>query len=168
MSKETIKHTSEPEAGAGTAEGVTVTIEVHRNGSPVETIKVECDAEPSDRHIAEKLASILALDAEELLEDIASEHDKHRHHATLKLVCLDIHFETESARHHFPSRAKWHHVHRWACRKFEVANDACPNLELRDGSAEGAPLNESEAIGPYEGCRTVWLVKPGPEKNGWY
>jgi len=154
---------------AGTAEIMRVTVEVLRHGSPVEIIEVECDAEPTHQLLAERIAEALTLGVEELVEEFSSDHgiyDRSRRRCKLKLECIDVHFESESAVHHFPSRAKWKHVHFWACKKFKIAKDVSVNLELRDGSPEGPALNESKHIGRFEGCRTVWLVKPGPEPNG--
>lgn len=154
---------------AENSEAVTVTVELHKHGSAVETIKIECDAEPTHHHLAEKLAEVLTIGVEELVEEFAAEqeiYDASRHHCRLKLECIDVHLESESATHHFPARAKWKNISHWACKKFRIAKDASANLELRDGSAEGPALNESKRIGRFEGCRTVWLVKPGPEPNG--
>ena len=154
---------------AGTADLTRVTVEVVRHGAPVEVIEIECDAESTHQLLAERLAEALALEVEGLVEEFNSDleiYDRPRRHCKLKLECVDVHFESESAIHHFPSRAKWKHVHVWACKRFKIAKDACPNLELRDGSPEGPALNESKHIGRFEGCRMVWLVKPGPEPNG--
>lgn len=110
----------------------------------------------------------LALDAmvpENLsirLKDTPIRHRVLRFHR----VCINVHFETDSAYHWFPSQARWALVHRWACRHFAVANDACANLELRKSSFSGPPINERQAIGSDEDCREVWLVKPGAEQNG--
>jgi len=82
------------------------------------------------------------------------------------LGCIDLHFESEAHQHHFLPSAKWERVHRWGCKKFKIASDACTNLELHSGSPEGPALNEAKKIGHHEGCMTVWLVKPGPERNG--
>ncbi len=89
-------------------------------------------------------------------------------HKKLQLhrVCVEVHFETETERHWFPAQARWARVHRWACKKFEVATDACANLELREGAADGPPINEREPIGKSDECKVAWLVKPGPEQNG--
>jgi hypothetical protein len=163
------RHPSSERETAGITEIVTVTVDLHRHGSPVETIKVECEGEPTHRHLAQKLAEVLTLGVEELLEEFTEQqelYDHGRHHAKLKLECIDVHFETESATHHFPARARWKHVHRWACHNFRIANDISANLELRDGDPEGTVLNETNRIGEFNGCRTVWLVKPGPEPNG--
>jgi hypothetical protein len=81
-------------------------------------------------------------------------------------VCVEVHFETESEKHWFPVLAKWATVHRWACKEFEVARDACANLELREGSPTGQPINERQPIGESRECKVVWVVKPGPEPNG--
>ena len=84
----------------------------------------------------------------------------------LRRVCLELHFESDSKRAWFPTRAKWSRVHRWACHAFDIASDACAHLELREGSPTGPALNERQEIGPHAGCEIVWLVKPGPEPNG--
>jgi hypothetical protein len=154
---------------AEVAEAVIVTVELHRHGAPVETIKIECDGQPTHRHLAEKLAAVLALEAEELVEEFTEQDGgpEHRHHhSKIKLECIEIRFETEAASHHFLARTRWKRVHHWSCKKFKIASDVSANLELRDGSPEGPPLNEAKPIGDIKGCRTVWLVKPGPEPNG--
>jgi len=153
----------------GTEEAVVVTIEVHRHGRPVESVRVECDVEPTHKHLAEKLASVLALGTEELVEEFVAEaegYDAKRHEGRLKLDCVDVHFESESAIHHFPAHAKWKHVFLWACKHFKIAHDASANLELREGSPDGPAINEAKHIGRFEGCKTAWLIKPGPERNG--
>jgi hypothetical protein len=81
-------------------------------------------------------------------------------------VCVDLHFETEAKQAQFPAQAKWARVHRWGCHAFKIASDACAHLELHEGSPTGPALNERQAIGVHTGCKTVWLVKPGPEPNG--
>lgn len=146
-----------------------IIIEVKRHGKTVEEIKIECVENLSHRDLAPRLAELLAVEAEELIAEF--EHDPscyepEKRHGKLHLVCIDVHFESESAMHHFPARSKWAHVHRWACRKFKIAADVAANLELHDGAPGGPVLNESKDIGHHEECRVVWLVKPGPEKNG--
>lgn len=84
----------------------------------------------------------------------------------LHRVCIDLNFEGEAKRAWFPARAKWARVHRWGCRAFTIASDACAHLELREGSPTGPALNERQEIGPHKGCEIVWLVKPGSEPNG--
>jgi hypothetical protein len=79
---------------------------------------------------------------------------------------VDVHFETEQARHRFPASSKWAHVHEWACTHFHVPHNVCANLELREGSPSGPALNEKKEIGVHAGCEVVWLVRPGPEPNG--
>jgi hypothetical protein len=81
-------------------------------------------------------------------------------------VCIDLHFESEEAKHHFPARATWARVHQWGCQHFDVPHDACANLELHEGTPTGPALNDRKHIGRHEGCKTVWLVKPGPEPYG--
>ena len=84
----------------------------------------------------------------------------------IRVSCIDLYFEGEHIRRRFSSHSTWSAVHRWGCHHFTVAEDACANLELRDGSPTGPALNESLAIGPCRGCRVIWLVKPGPEPYG--
>ena len=148
---------------------VTIIIEVEQCGVPVEKIELEFEAQPEHREVAEKLAAVLALDAEELLAELAAAHHggrhEHRHHR-LQLTCIDLHFESEAAKHRFLARSTWARVHRWGCRKFHIAADIAANLELRDGAPDGPALNEAKPIGHREGCQVVWLVKPGPESNG--
>ena len=164
--KQTEENTK-PSSAVG--EQLAIIIEVKRHGSPVEEIKIECEENLSHRDLAPKLAEILAVEAEELVLEFNHDpgcYDPEHRRGKLQLVCIDVHFESESAAHHFPARSKWSHVHRWACRKFKIAGDIAANLELRDGGPEGPVLNEAKDIGHHEGCRMVWLVKPGPEKNG--
>jgi len=84
----------------------------------------------------------------------------------LKRVCIRLHFETETKEKRFPVEAKWSRVHRWGCRAFTIASDACAHLELHENTPQGPAINERQEIGPHAGCQTVWLVKPGPEPNG--
>ncbi len=150
-------------------EELAITIEVKRHGSPVEVIRIETEGDLSHRELAPKLAALLALEAEELIAEFEHApgcYEPERRRGKLQLVCIDVHFETEQAAHHFVARSTWARVHRWACRKFRIAADAAANLELRDGAPTGPVLNESRPVGHHEGCRAVWLVKPGPEPNG--
>lgn len=89
-------------------------------------------------------------------------------HGCIKLrrVCVELHFETETITRRFSPTAEWERVHQFGCKKFHVAEDACANLELHDGTADGPALNERQEIGSFERCRSVWLVKPGPEPSG--
>lgn len=108
------------------------------------------------------IAAIPVLDHSHLMREV----DWPGRPIVLRRVCLDLHFESESIRAWFPTRAKWVRVHRWACHAFKVAGDACAHLELREGSPAGPALNERQEIGLHAGCESVWLVKPGPEPNG--
>lgn len=149
-------------------EKIIATVEIERHGQPTETVTVEFDGEVKRPEVAAKIAAILELEATELLEELENPevlHPEH-HRGKLKLVSIDLHFETEEAKHHFPASARWERVHRWGCKRFRVASDACANLELHQGSATGPALNEAKRIGHHEGCLVVWLVKPGPERNG--
>jgi hypothetical protein len=81
--------------------------------------------------------------------------------------CVTLHFEGEDLEHKFPASATWGHVHKFGCRKFTIAHDACANLELHLNTIDGPVANErKEIIGHHEGCIDIWLVKPGPEPNG--
>lgn len=156
----------------GNGAPVTIIIEVEQRGAPVEKIELEFEAQPESRAVAEKLAGVLALEAEELLSELAAAHHgdghghEHGHHHRLQLTCIDLHFESESVKHRFLARSTWARVHHWGCRKFHIAADVAANLELRDGAPDGPALNEAKPIGHHEGCQVVWLVKPGPESNG--
>jgi hypothetical protein len=154
--------------GAGEGE-IALTVELHIKGAPPEVLKVEYDGDLTSRGLAHRLAAMLELEAEELLHELdhgphARDHD--HHHCRVDLTCVDIHFETESATHKFLATSTWERVHRWACKRFKVASDACANLELHEGGPKGPILNETRPIGHLPGCETVWLVKPGPERNG--
>ncbi len=91
---------------------------------------------------------------------------KHGNRWRHRRVCIDLHFESEEAKQTFPARATWAHVHHWGCHQFDVPHDACANLELHEGAPNGPVLNDRKHIGPHHGCKTVWLVKPGPEPYG--
>jgi hypothetical protein len=108
------------------------------------------------------LESDASLDDAITIDTLRFKHD----HFQVHRVCVEVYVEGEPARHHFPITARWAHVHRWACRKFTVAPDACANLEMHLGKIDGPLVNERKAIGHHEGCVEVWLVKPGPEPNG--
>ncbi len=110
----------------------------------------------------------LALESETTLPPTMPVKDLQFKHTSLKVhaACVEVHFESEEHRHHFPVEARWSRVHRWACRHFTIAHDACANLELRLGSQDGPLLNERKEIGRHSDCVVVWLVKPGPEPNG--
>jgi hypothetical protein len=83
-----------------------------------------------------------------------------------KTIVVHVHYESEQKTHPFESDDSWAVVHTWACEKFDIANDVCPNLEFRDGSSTGSVLGENVVIGPTPKQRTVWLVKPGPDQYG--
>jgi hypothetical protein len=166
--KENLMSGQEERGGHPTLEKIDVRVELVRHGLPVETVTVGFEGLVNRPELAQKIAAVLELEAEEILTELSKPeclHPEH-HHGRLELVCIDLHFETDSAKHHFFSTAKWERVHRWGCKKFKIATDACANLELHSGSPEGPALNESKSIGKHEGCTQVWLVKPGPEKNG--
>ncbi|MBZ5631464.1 MAG: hypothetical protein LAO06_21630 [Acidobacteriia bacterium] len=91
---------------------------------------------------------------------------RHGHRWRHRRVCIDLHFESEEARHTFPARATWSVVHKWGCHRFQVPHDACANLELHEASPKGPVLNDHVQIGDFKGCKTAWLVKPGPEPYG--
>src|ERR1039457_5657064 len=136
---------AKPSSAVG--EELAITIEVTRHGSPVVVIRIECEEDFSHRALAPKLAALLAVEAEELIAEFEHDpgcYDPEKHRGKLQLVCIDVHFETEQATHHFLSRSTWAHVHRWACLKFKIAADAAANLEMRDGAPTGPILNESK------------------------
>lgn len=81
--------------------------------------------------------------------------------------CVTLHFEGEELQHKFPDNATWAQVHRFGCRMFEIAKDACANLELHLHTIDGPVASERKQVGQHKGCVDVWLVKPGSEPNGY-
>ena len=96
---------------------------------------------------------------------VSTLHFRHPHVHTRR-QCVTLHFEGEELQHKFPASATWGHVHKFGCRKFTIAHDACANLELHLNTIDGPVANERKEIGHHEGCIDIWLVKPGPEPNG--
>jgi len=150
------------------SERIAVSVELLRAERAPEVVTIEFDGPVHHPKIAAEIAAILELDAAEILNELSNPQVLHpeKHHGSLHLVCIELHFETEEKKHHFLPTAKWERVHQWGCEKFRVATDACANLELHSGGPKGPVLNESKEIGRHQGCMVVWLVKPGPEKNG--
>jgi hypothetical protein len=155
-----------------------IVFEVEESGTVTRT--ATCEAAETDRikHVAERVAGELALDAIEIAENLGvgdvrfdigitvEECAKHGSRWRHRRECVELRFETEVAKHHFPANAHWKKVHQWGCKHFNVAHDACANLELHEGAPNGPALNDAKELGRYEGCKIVWLVKPGPENNG--
>lgn len=146
-----------------------VSVELERAGLPVEHVTATFEGRVDHQALAAKIAALLELETAEILAELSDPGVLHpeQHHGKLKLACIDLHFETDSKRHHFPEKAKWERVHNWGCKKFNVGQAACTNLELRKGTPTGPALNENKEIGRYDGCLTVWMVKPGPEPHGY-
>jgi hypothetical protein len=156
-----------------------VIVEIEEDGAVVKTAECEIAEGTTVADVARMAGPQLGITSEEIVIDLGvngtSFEPDHRiedclHHGNRwrhRRTCVSVHFETEEARHHFPARAHWAIVHHWACVHFRVAKDACANLELRDGSPEGPAINENTKIGHFEGCMTVWLIKPGPEPFGY-
>lgn len=143
----------------------------------IRAVHIPVDSEDTVENLAQKLTAEGGIDGQSVLEivldgavftaesrcaDLILKH----HALEVHRVCVEVHFETESEQHWFPSQTHWSRVHQWACKHFNVAHDACGNLELHEGTPEGAPINEREKIGHDDECRVVWLIKPGPEQNG--
>ena len=149
-------------------EGSQVVAEVNREVSGNERfhdvlagVSKEIDVE-LEHLIAELEHEGKTLETDTLVIDVAT----HAVPLRVKRVCVDVHFESEQKPHRFLSKQTWGHVHRWACKHFNISKDACPNLELRDGGPTGPALNDKSRIGYFHECKQVWLVKPGPEPNG--
>jgi len=152
-----------------------VSVDIAEEGKAPEVLSLEASGEDSAALIADRLAGELGVDAGDVLEAFRAEHGLERgtvvrefpvSRLRLRRIRVEVHFEGETASHGFPSRAKWARVHRWACRHFGMATDACANLELHDGAPDGPRLNENQPIGTSSGCREVYLIKPGPEPYG--
>src|SRR5207302_2743368 len=99
------------------------------------------------------ISNQLGTDVEQLLSAIsqgkrfkaeATVVDVIAHEASIRLkrVRIDIHFESEDRDHRFFASQTWEDVHKWACQHFNISTDACPNLELREGSPKGPALND--------------------------
>jgi hypothetical protein len=129
-------------------------------GELADRIAADLDLEPGD------VAEVIDLDGQPASVEAITAAVEGGKRLRIHLVCIELHYESEIATHLFPARARWASVHRWGCRHFHVAHDACAQLELRVGAANGLLLNERESIGTFEGCKEVWLVKPGAEPNG--
>lgn len=156
-----------------------ITLSLDEGGQGSHSVEIETEPTEILRSIADRVAQDFDTDVEDVLQCLAETRahdsgktsvadffrDEHRPYR-LRLVCIKLHFEGESAMRRFHSSRTWHYVHRWGCKKFNVAEDACPNLQLRDGSAEGSLINENQTIGEFHGCKNIWLVAPGPEPNG--
>jgi hypothetical protein len=155
---------------------VVIEIEIDDQSRAFEVIELSEDQ--TVREVLSLAAAKAGIELEELLLDITAgeiqlaadsrlrEIAHHGHRWKHRRVCIDLHFEADEKRHHFPTCAKWAAVHRWGCHHFRVAPDLCANLELREGEPKGPVLNEQQPIGIFHGCKTIWLVKPGPEPYG--
>jgi hypothetical protein len=155
-----------------------IILDVEEQGQVIRSVEIEAHEEESITLVTQRLAALVDLEVEEVLEDLSvdgnqvhphstlAECNGHGHHLRHRRVCVDVRFESEEARHHFPAKAHWSRVHKWGCKKFTVAPDACANLELHENAPDGPVLNEQHEIGHFSGCKVVWLVKPGPEPNG--
>lgn len=156
-----------------------VIVEIEQDQQQLRPIEVEVSSQDSDLATFLQPAALSAgIPVEELLLDLGvgdiqfspqskvSECLRHGNKWRHRRVCIDLHFESEDAKHLFPARATWARVHHWGCGHFEVPRDACANLELHEGSPTGPVLNDRSHIGHHKGCMTVWLVKPGPEPYG--
>jgi len=153
-------------------------IEVLEEGSVVRAATTDAQPHETVEAVARRLAPELAVNVEELLAELALDDEILKLDATVsdvlkqgpkirhRRVCVDLHFESESIKHMFAANNRWAAVHRFGCKHFNVASDACANLELHEGSATGSALNDQGRIGLFTGCKTVWLVKPGAEPNG--
>lgn len=156
-----------------------VIIEIEQDQQETRAVEVEVnDEEQKLEAFLQAVAQKTAIPVEELVLDLGvgetqfqphwkvSECFRHGHKWRHRRVCIELHFESEEAKHSFPAHATWARVHHWGCHHFDVPNDACANLELHEGTPTGPALNDRTHIGHHHGCKTVWLVKPGPEPYG--
>ena len=155
-----------------------VGVNIEEDGVVVRTLEYDLGESDSVEQLAERVAADIDADLDDVLVDLGFDGvelkkedrlgdvlkgDRRLRH---RRVCIDLHFESESVTRRFSPNTRWRRVHRFGCRKFDVANDACANLELHEDDPKGPALNEAVEIGSFTGCKTVWLVKPGPEPNG--
>jgi hypothetical protein len=124
---------------------------------------IERVADVDGRSVVELfLGEPLGTDDAIIVRDLHFRHPEVRAHRQ----CVTIYFEGEELQHKFPTKATWAQVHRLGCRKFNIAADACANLELHLHTIDGPVVNERKQIGQHNDCIEVWLVKPGSEPNG--
>jgi hypothetical protein len=157
---------------------MTIIIEIFEGNDSKRRTQVEASEAERIAVVLERVAAELGVEHAELISNIGVEElqfdaqaivgdvIQHGHHWHHRRVCVDLHFESESRKHDFSSRSTWGDVHEWGCRHFDVPTMVCANLQLHADSPTGPVLNDRMHIGRYHGCKTVWLVKPGPEPNG--
>jgi hypothetical protein len=153
-------------------------LELEDHGMPITSVDFELFPSETIDTLAARLALQIQMEPDDIIAGLCmdgapipneialQEHLMRGHRLRLKRVCIDLHFETEAAMHKFPPHATWGRVLDWGCNHFRVPRDLRANLELREGSPTGPAVNERLEIGEFGGCKTVWLVKPGPEPNG--
>lgn len=156
-----------------------ILLEVEELDEAIQSVEIELGDDETVEAAAKRFADALSiLEPEELLDSLTigeirlersqkiSAYAHHGNRWSYRRVCIDLHFEADEERHHFPEQARWSRVHRWGCLHFHVGDALCANLELREGGPNGPVLNENLPIGHFQGCKVVWLVKPGPEPYG--
>ena len=156
-----------------------IVLEVEELDEVVRSVEIELGDDETVEAAAKRFATALNnLEFEELLEDLTvgeiqlergQRIGAYAHHGNRwrhRRACIDLHFEADEMRHHFPVQSLWSRVHRWGCEQFHVDHTLCANLELREGGPKGPVLNENLPVGCFHGCKVVWLVKPGPEPYG--
>jgi hypothetical protein len=154
-------------------------VEIEQDGEEIRVVEIDVPTEEVElAAFLEPVAAKSGIPVEELVLDLGvadlqfeprskvSECLKHGHRWRHRRVCIELHFESENVDQHFPARSTWGRVHLWGCHHFDVPHDACANLELHEGTPAGPVLNDLKQIGRHKGCKTVWLVKPGPEPYG--
>lgn len=153
-----------------------INFEVEENNAVVMRAKRDVASADPASNIFSSVAAEIGVDRAALLKEVGIRDDEmelkqflekgEEREVKIKRVCVDLHFESEHETHKFLSRQTWGDVHKFGCNKFHVAGDACANLELHEGTPTGPVLNDRLEIGTFEGCKEVWMVKPGPEPNG--
>jgi len=153
-------------------------LEVTKANGASQTFQIPMLSEDTFEQLAERIQEQTCIDGYAILQTTLAQPipddmstplgsiTNTNHKLNLNTVCIVVHYESETEQQFFPKHAPWSTVHRWACNKFQVAHDACANLELREVTPTGAPINEREKIGDSDDCTDVWLLKPGPEQNG--
>jgi hypothetical protein len=151
----------------------TLVVDVEEAGEIITSAKIDITDSDTIETVAQRASAAAGLDVDEFIDSVNGELEavtdkSHGKDTTVKIhrVCIELHFESNTLSHNFSANSKWSRVHRWACKQFTIARDACANLELHDGTENGPVLNESARIGSFTGCKPVWLVKPGPEQYG--
>jgi hypothetical protein len=123
-----------------------IIVEIEQDQQETKVFEIELnDAEAELTTFLRPVADKTGIPVEELILDLGAGDIQfqpgwkvgqcvpHGHKWRHRRVCIDLHFESEEAKHDFPARAPWARVHHWGCKHFDVPNDACSMIEHISG-----------------------------------